>query len=304
MGQGEVGKLEWGEALNMPEFCRDRCWAAYRTVQLAAGRDPQPLAPRLTLVDSVPSTNQTAWELWEADPTVRPWVIARSQTAGRGQWGRHWRSARGGLYLSVGVEPHLPVAHAAQLTLGTAWGIAMALREIPARLSGVAVGIPVQLKWLNDLVLQGYKLGGILVETRVQGDRIPKAVIGVGLNWANPVPETGITLQQFLAAQPTPLLESLEMLAAIALFGLESGLAHLQTHGIEDILPQYLELLAHRDRPVPFEGQLGKILGIAPTGELRLQLHDPERPTREPPPGKTALEVWVKPGTINFGYPL
>ena len=299
MEPGQDGPLELGEHA----IHRDRLVAAYHTVQLAMGHSPQSLAPRLTLVECVPSTNQTAWDLWDEFPAVPPCVLARSQTAGRGQWGRHWRSAPGGLYLSVGAVLDLPVEHAAQLTLGTAWGIAQALRQVPGRLSGVTTEIPVQLKWLNDLVLQGYKLGGILTETRVQGDRIVKAVIGVGVNWANPVPDTGIALRQFLATHPTPLIESLEMLAAIALYGIETGLDQLQQQGIDKILSQYFELLAHRDRVVPLAGQLGRIVGIAPTGELRLQFDHPVA-TQATPPGNSTLEVSVKPGTINFGYPL
>jgi len=64
-------------------------------------------------------------------------------------------------------------------------------------------GIPVGLKWPNDLMLCGRKLGGILTETKVQQGRITKAVVGVGINW-NPVPETGINLLSFQANQPAP----------------------------------------------------------------------------------------------------
>jgi len=62
------------------------------------------------------------------------------------------------------------------------------------------------------------KLGGILTETKVQQGRITKAVVGVGINWANPVPETGINLLSFQANQPAPIA-SLEMLAAVTLLG-------------------------------------------------------------------------------------
>jgi BirA family biotin operon repressor/biotin-[acetyl-CoA-carboxylase] ligase len=231
-------------------------------------------------------------------------VIAESQTAGRGQWGRHWRSHPGGLYLSVTLEPNLPVAEAAQLTLCTAWGIAIALRTIPNRLSGVEQGIPVQLKWLNDLVLRGYKLGGILTETRVQQGRITQAVVGVGINWSNPVPETGITLETFLADQPTPLIESLEMLSALAVHGILTGYEQLRRAGIDSILTSYFELLAHRDRPIPWQEQFGTLVGIAPTGELRIRLDQGENAAAKGIQPNLPTEVLLKPGTISWAYPL
>lgn len=56
----------------------------------------------------------------------------------------------------------------------------------------------------NDLILNQRKLGGILTETKISGQFITQAVIGVGLNWENPVPEIGINLQTFFANSATP----------------------------------------------------------------------------------------------------
>ncbi|MBF2029281.1 MAG: biotin--[acetyl-CoA-carboxylase] ligase [Oscillatoriales cyanobacterium C42_A2020_001] len=286
----------------MTTINQERLLAAYAIVQACRSFQARPLN-ELSLFDAVASTNQMAWESIDQG-TRKPVVMARSQTAGRGQWGRQWQSEPGGLYLSAGLELELPVEHAAQLTLSVAWGIATALREIPPRLSGVTEGIPVQLKWLNDLVLHGRKLGGILTETRIQQGQITRAVVGVGINWDNPVPETGITLRSFLEQHDTPLIESLELLAAITLHGLLSGIHYHQQHGIEPILEAYFALLAHRDRPVDVNGQAGAIVGVAPTGELRVQLKSPQSPLGEWREPTTATEILVKPGTISLGYPL
>ncbi|MEQ8956672.1 MAG: biotin--[acetyl-CoA-carboxylase] ligase, partial [Coleofasciculus sp. C2-GNP5-27] len=131
------------------------------------------------LFDSLSSTNQTLWELLDRGTTLPTVVIAAQQTAGRGQWGRQWQSAPGGLYLSLALTTNVEACDSAQLTMCSAWGIAMALR---------CYGIPVLIKWHNDLLLLGYKLGGILTETRLSQGQITKAVIGVGINWSNPVP--------------------------------------------------------------------------------------------------------------------
>ena len=147
----------------------------------------------ISIFDKVASTNQTVWELLALGAPPGTIAIAREQTAGRGQRGRNWQSQIGGLYLSMAVAPNLAAINAGALTMAVAWAIATGLRS---------VGIPVLLKWPNDLILAKRKLGGILTETRVRQGRVAKAVIGVGINWSNPVPETGINLDSFLANLP------------------------------------------------------------------------------------------------------
>ncbi|MBL1175559.1 biotin--[acetyl-CoA-carboxylase] ligase [Pantanalinema sp. GBBB05] len=284
----------------MTEFNQERFNAAYQIVQACAGR-PLLAQPTLYVFSNLSSTNQTAWDLFEQGSPIATTIIALEQTAGRGQWGRQWTSAPGGLYLSMVLTPDLPSEQAAQLTLCTAWGIATALRELPPKLSGTTELIEIGLKWLNDLVLHRRKLGGILTETRLQQGRITKAVVGVGINWTNPVPDTGINLQSVLASTPTPLIESLEMLAALTAYGLLSGYERWQQQGIEPILLEYVELLAHRDRPIVINGQSGKIVGVTATGELRVQL-----PTTAALSSQTVCdsEVLLKPSTISLSYPL
>jgi len=260
---------------------------------------PQPHPVTLHAFETLPSTNQTAWALSDRGAPTGTAVLALQQTAGRGQWGRTWVSPPGGLYLSALLYPDLNVEQAAQLTLCTAWGIATALRQMPSQLSGVGVQLPVQLKWLNDLVLQGHKLGGILTETRLRRGRISRAVVGVGINWRNPVPNIGISLKAFLEDQPTPLMESLEMLAAIALHGLLTGYERWQREGIEPLLPDYLNLLAHRDRPVMINGQPGTLIGISPTGDLRVRWLTASGNLEGE---RSNPEIWLKPGTISLGY--
>jgi BirA family biotin operon repressor/biotin-[acetyl-CoA-carboxylase] ligase len=287
------------------EFNQQRFEAAYQVVKLCSpGNLSVPIAA-LHVFETVPSTNQTAWKLLEQGAPVGTVVIALTQTAGRGQWGRQWSSPAGGLYLSATLNPDLPVEHSAQLTLCTAWGIAKALREIPGQLSGIDTQIPMQVKWPNDLVLKGRKLGGILTETRVRQERITRAVVGVGINWTNLVPETGINLKSYLEDLETPLVESLEMLTAITLNGLLTGYSAWQQQGIDALLPAYLELLAGRDRPITLDGQSAKIIGVTATGELRVRLQalDPNvtrasQTTFAP----SAVEVLIKPGTISLGY--
>lgn len=261
---------------------------------LKATDPPRPPADPFSLhiLKTVASTNQILWDFLNqgADPgTV---VIAESQTAGRGQWGRQWQSGAGGLYLSLALAPNLPASDSAHLTLCSAWGIANALRNYD---------LPVWLKWPNDLLLGEHKLGGILTETRVRQGRIAQAVIGVGINWSNPVLPTGLNLQSFQARLPAPTVTSLEMLAAITLQGLRAGYHHLQGNGINSLLPAYQELLTAIGHPVEVNGHRGVVVGVAATGELRVRL-EPQSPTPLAESVELGQEICLKPGTISLGY--
>jgi BirA family biotin operon repressor/biotin-[acetyl-CoA-carboxylase] ligase len=241
----------------------------------------------LQVFDTLASTNQTLWELVGQGAIAGTAVLGLQQVAGRGQWGRTWQSPLGGLYLSVALTPQLAIADSAQLTLCSAWGIATALRSYD---------IPVMLKWPNDLVINGRKLGGILTETRVHHGQITKAVVGVGLNWANPVPETGVNLATVLAGKTQRSLDSLEQLAAIALQGIASGYQRWQQEGIEELLPSYVELMTGMGRSVTLSDRQGTIIGISPQGELKLRL----APTHAE--SSLSTEIMLKPGTISLGY--
>ncbi len=195
--------------------------------------------------DTLDSTNTHLWQLLKDGAQPGTAVLALQQQAGRGQWGRTWMSPTGGLYLSIAIAPHIPADESAQLTICSALGVAQILRSH---------NIPVDLKWPNDLLLQGKKLGGILTETSIRAGKIELAVIGMGLNWCNLVPDHGISLTDYDPQHNLPI-QSLEQLAAIALQGIEVGYEHWQRSGIETILPEYLGLL----RAVHIDGAIAPL---------------------------------------------
>jgi len=123
---------------------------------------------------SIGSTNDRARELLADPDTDGVVVVADAQTAGRGRRGRTWLSPPGrSLAASAAIRPTLGAHDAWQLALGAALASATACDPI------VGLG----LKWPNDLVAgDGRKVGGILIETMVEDDRLSGAVIGVGIN--------------------------------------------------------------------------------------------------------------------------
>jgi len=124
--------------------------------------------------ERIGSTNDRARQLVEGEGADGVLVVAEEQVAGRGRRGRTWLSPPGrNLTVSVGLRPHLAAAQAWQL------GLAVALAARDACLPHAAVS----LKWPNDLVADdGAKLGGILVETAIEGDHVARAIAGIGIN--------------------------------------------------------------------------------------------------------------------------
>ncbi len=236
--------------------------------------------PKITIYiyDTIPSTNQKIWESIDLGDSLPIAAIACQQSAGRGQWGRQWQSLPGGLYLSVGIATEIEPNCANHLTIATATEIARSLRK---------QDIPVLLKWPNDLILEGKKLGGIKIETRIQQEKIRRAVIGVGINWDNIVPKVGINLKSHSSAIP-----SLEILAAITVTAILTGYQNYLDFGIEQILPSYLKILDSIGRSVTIDRSPGKIIGVNENGQLQVSLFSPGATT----------EILVQPGQISLGY--
>jgi BirA family transcriptional regulator, biotin operon repressor / biotin---[acetyl-CoA-carboxylase] ligase len=128
---------------------------------------------------SVGSTNTVALEAAQAGARTGVWV-ADEQTAGRGRGGHGWHSAAGeGLYASMLVAPDLPMTAALVISLATGLAAKRAIAE--------AACLDVDIRWPNDLLVNGKKCGGILVETAVSAGSeaeamLRYAVIGVGIN--------------------------------------------------------------------------------------------------------------------------
>lgn len=159
------------------------------------------LAERHSLVqlDSCGSTNAEAMARAMRGEPLPLWVITERQTAGRGRSGRNWTGGAGNLMASLALPVGAPVPMVAELSLvaGNA-ALDALLAAVPNRMSdatpgppgspaapGAAAGWPMglRLKWPNDILLDGVKLGGILVESALGRDGV-LAVIGFGLNLA------------------------------------------------------------------------------------------------------------------------
>ncbi|MEE9524391.1 MAG: biotin--[acetyl-CoA-carboxylase] ligase, partial [Thermodesulfovibrionales bacterium] len=125
--------------------------------------------------EEVGSTNDLAMELLGPDEKNGIVIMADSQTSGRGRLGRPWYSPAGkNIYMSLALRPNLRLQNASILTVLTGVAVCKGIKD--------CTGIDVNLKWPNDLILKNKKLGGILIETRVEKEVVIAAVIGIGIN--------------------------------------------------------------------------------------------------------------------------
>lgn len=138
-------------------------------------RPDVPPGCHLIAKDRVGSTNEDAKSL-AADGAPNLTVVwAGEQTAGRGRHGRNWDSPRGNLYLSILLRPECAVVEAPQIGFVVGAAMARAVREVAKA--------DVELKWPNDLVLDGQKLSGILLESAAKADgALDWVIAGIGVN--------------------------------------------------------------------------------------------------------------------------
>ena len=216
--------------------------------------------------DSIDSTNTKAKELAEAGHPSGTLVVADQQTLGRGRRGRSWESPAGtGIFMTLMLKPDINPNNASMLTLVAAMATARAITEV--------TGEAAQIKWPNDIVMNGKKVVGILTEMSAQFDYINHIVVGIGINVHNEEfpEEIAKTASSLLlecdhrihrASLIEAFLEEFERLYAI----------YLETEDMSGLQKEYDSLLVNRGRQVrvldpkePFEG---KAMGITKKGEL------------------------------------
>jgi BirA family biotin operon repressor/biotin-[acetyl-CoA-carboxylase] ligase len=127
------------------------------------------------LFQAVDSTNDEAMALAARGALDGTVVVADAQRHGRGRMGRPWVSPGGvGIYLSVILRPAIPPHDAPSLALLGAMAVAQAIEEV----AGLAAGV----KWPNDLIVRGRKVGGVLGEVAADASRLHYVVLGIGIN--------------------------------------------------------------------------------------------------------------------------
>jgi len=122
------------------------------------------------------STNSEAMETASAGAPEGSVFVAEEQTAGRGRGAHQWASApSAGIYCSVVLRPLLPPSEALVLSLAAGLAVHAAVQQVDSRVSP-------DLKWPNDLLIEGKKFCGILTEMNAEVTRVRYIVVGIGIN--------------------------------------------------------------------------------------------------------------------------
>lgn len=219
--------------------------------------------PGFVHLDEVDSTNSEARHRAMADEPGPLWISAARQTAGRGRRGRRWDTAAGNLAATLLLRPEAPPAMAAQLSFAAALAVADTAQHFAPQAA-------VTVKWPNDVLGEGRKLAGILLESG--NDCGFWLAIGIGMNLAHFPDGTefpATSLAALGAAAPAP---------DAALGVLAGRFAHWHAiwreHGFAVLREAWLSRADHLGGPIrarlPQEEQSGVFEGIDASGALLL----------------------------------
>ena len=229
--------------------------------------------------EEIDSTNTKEKQLAEEGMPHGTLVCAERQTGGKGRRGRSWSSPSGeAIYMSLLLRPSIDPTHTSMLTLVMGLAATKACNEV---LEGrLGTGAPrVQVKWPNDLVLEGRKLAGILTELSTEVDYINYVVIGIGINVNTKAFPEGIAATAnslYLATGET--FPRAELVACCMKHFEECYELFTRTEELSVLKDEYEDLLVNIGRRVqvlePQHTYTGKALGINERGELQVERED------------------------------
>jgi len=232
----------------------------------------------ITLLDSVDSTSEWVLQQIRFRRTFPFACFAEAQTQGRGRRGRSWTSPpHSNIYMSFAWEPDFSLSEIGVLSIGIGLAVIKVLEDI-----GI---MQPRLKWPNDVLVDGKKIAGILIETAKNNDGSLIVVIGIGLNynWSGACEEK--------PDQPWTDVVSLLKVGAAIDRGYLSGLllrqcmemCELYPHNKASLLREYqagYDVCLHRSVDVTLDSGLklnGIAIGVTPAGEIRVLINGEEQ---------------------------
>ncbi|HJA66140.1 biotin--[acetyl-CoA-carboxylase] ligase [Lachnoclostridium sp. An169] len=218
------------------------------------------------------STNLRIKQLGDEGAPEGTLAVADSQSAGRGRRGRTWDSPAGSsIYMSVLLRPRILPDRAPMLTLVMACSVAEGIMDCE--------DVKVQIKWPNDIIINGRKLVGILTEMSTQIDYINHVTVGVGINVnMTEFPEEIRGTATSLRLETGHVVKRARLIAAI-MERLEQNYGiFLQTEDMSGLMEKYSSLLVNQGKEVMVLGAKEEYkayaVGINNTGELIVRRED------------------------------
>jgi len=125
--------------------------------------------------DSIKSTQEYAVKIASNPKNNGAVIIAQQQTGGKGREGRKWISPKGGIWLSVILHPEFDIAVATLFPIASSLALSIAIEK--------CLNMKPELKWPNDITINGKKVAGMLVDASLESNKIESIVLGVGINF-------------------------------------------------------------------------------------------------------------------------
>ncbi|QPA32962.1 biotin--[acetyl-CoA-carboxylase] ligase [Thermaerobacillus caldiproteolyticus] len=238
--------------------------------EIQLGLKTETLGRYIHFEEEVTSTQTIAQKLAYEGAKEGTLVVAEQQIAGRGRMARNWFSPKGtGIWMSLILRPPIPPQKAPQLTLLTAVAIAQAIQDV--------TGLVPDIKWPNDILINGKKCVGILTELQAEPDRIHSVIIGMGINVNQTVeqfPEDIRAIATSLAIEKGEKIKRAELIQEI-LFKIEMLYRQYLQHGFRPIKllwEGYAISIGKEITARTLSGTLrGMALGITDEGVLMLE---------------------------------
>ena len=191
------------------------------------------------------STNTEAWELVGEDENHGTIVITENQTNGKGQKNKTWGMVPGkSLVFSLILTKNYPIDHSGLICLSVSLALIESLNKR---------GLDAQLKWPNDLFIDGKKIGGILCETKIEKNDIKNMVIGVGVNVNESIAEHDESIQKNLTTmfEVSKHPHQRELIVAEFINSFELMLNKLSTEP-NQIIEEWLDKCMHLNEKILF----------------------------------------------------
>ena len=203
------------------------------------------LGKNIEYYNRLDSTNTEAWELVGEDENHGTIVITENQTNGKGQKNKTWGMVPGkSLVFSLILTKNYPIDHSGLICLSVSIALIESLNKR---------GLNAQLKWPNDLLIDGKKIGGILCETKIEKNDIKNMVIGVGVNVNESIAEHDESIQKNLTTmfEVSKHPHQRELIVAEFINSFELMLNKLSTEP-NQIIEEWLDKCMHLNEKILF----------------------------------------------------
>lgn len=143
--------------------------------EITDGLKTKQIGKKIYYFDSVDSTQNFASSIAKKSEEAGSVIIAETQLSGKGRLGRTWVSPKGGIWLSVILHPTFDVSKITLIPLAAAVALSNAILK--------TLKIETELKWPNDITLNGKKAAGMIIDATVESSSIDSLVLGIGINF-------------------------------------------------------------------------------------------------------------------------